>query len=290
MDFAGVRVLTAFDTPSIQKSVGEALRGAGFSSVVDAPTFAKLEETLGRTLLDLVIVSDKVESRAVAPLLRATRHGTLGLHPFPVVVALMAPPADERLKPLIDAGPDDVLLLPASPPQILSRVTALALTRKPFIVTDDYIGPDRRRNARAGAEHLVDVPNPLKARASGIGGAAYRDQIIAATRAMDRHILDRAVVQLRWQGQTLSRAEQSGAAERGRDIAAGIESIASGAMRRLARRGADALKDLAASLAQEARALAGNDGETKPAAVCRLCSDLVAGLSRHLEEAGDSPA
>jgi hypothetical protein len=44
----------------------------------------------------------------------------------------------------------------------------LAGQRKPFVVTADYIGPDRRKDPDRGSEiPLIDVPNTLKAKAEG---------------------------------------------------------------------------------------------------------------------------
>ena len=57
---------------------------------------------------------------------------------------------------------------PLSPQQILVRIKALAKNRAPFVVTSDYIGPDRRRLEREVSKiPLFDVPNSLQEKVAG---------------------------------------------------------------------------------------------------------------------------
>src|SRR5690606_27008909 len=51
--------------------------------------------------------------------------------------------------------------------KILDRVTDIAFNRKPFIVTGDYLGPERRRGERVSELPQTDVPNTLLMKANG---------------------------------------------------------------------------------------------------------------------------
>jgi hypothetical protein len=64
---------------------------------------------------------------------------------------------------LLNAGLDDVLVRPFSVQQGQDRVRSLVQARKPFVVTSDYIGPDRgmQGKGKASAE-MFEVPNVLR--------------------------------------------------------------------------------------------------------------------------------
>ena len=59
------------------------------------------------------------------------------------------------------ADSDDLLLMPVAPAQVMTRIDNLMQGRKPFIVTHDYIGPDRvhvmagGRSVRSGHKDLA---------------------------------------------------------------------------------------------------------------------------------------
>jgi len=57
---------------------------------------------------------------------------------------------------------------PLSPAQVFDRIRVLINNRKPFVVTSDYIGPDRRKDAARGSEiPTIDVPNTLRSKVKG---------------------------------------------------------------------------------------------------------------------------
>lgn len=69
---------------------------------------------------------------------------------------------------MINCGVDHLVTEPLSPQQILSRVIAMVHHRLPFVVTADYVGPDRRKLTRPEEDYpIVDVPNSQKEKALG---------------------------------------------------------------------------------------------------------------------------
>ena len=67
-------------------------------------------------------------------------------------------------------GVDDILAAPISPADLFGRIKTFVSKRKPFVVTSDYIGPDRRRDlALDGADGipLIGVANTQKTKAMG---------------------------------------------------------------------------------------------------------------------------
>jgi len=45
---------------------------------------------------------------------------------------------------MLDRGIDHLILVPVLPQQVMARITSLIHDRPGFVVTADYVGPDRR--------------------------------------------------------------------------------------------------------------------------------------------------
>jgi hypothetical protein len=116
----------------------------------------------------LIIQADLTDVRKVARLMAAVRHGDVGMNPFMPMISVTNTPTADQVRALVDAGVDDVLPYPWSDSYVDARLENLIHNRKPFVVTSDYVGPDRRQKPRDGARHVVDpfpVPNALRAKA-----------------------------------------------------------------------------------------------------------------------------
>ena len=68
---------------------------------------------------------------------------------------------------MVNSGADDLLLRPFSTALLGSRIEAHIERRKGFVITTDYVGPDRRkrRQARRSNAEMFDPPNSLKMKA-----------------------------------------------------------------------------------------------------------------------------
>ncbi|MBF0307677.1 MAG: hypothetical protein HQL41_18795, partial [Alphaproteobacteria bacterium] len=73
--------------------------------------------------------------------------------------------------------------------------------RKPFVVTHDYIGPDRRKETRPGVDSAptVEVPNPLRAKALSTQDAASIQRMIdAAASRINECKMERYAIQVKY--------------------------------------------------------------------------------------------
>ena len=88
---------------------------------------------------------------------------------FLPIVATVWEPKAELVQCLVDGGVDLILSLPISRTKLGQAVRTLIKARKPFVVTSDYFGPDRRAEARAEGDEapLVQAPNSLRRKATG---------------------------------------------------------------------------------------------------------------------------
>lgn len=103
-------------------------------------------------------------------LIHDLRHHEAGVNPFLPVIMVRFQPTQELTVRVVDSGADDLLVMPLSGSQLIERITVLVDARKPFVVTSDYIGPDRRKKSRtseADGIPTIEVPNPLRVKATG---------------------------------------------------------------------------------------------------------------------------
>jgi len=139
--------------------------------------FSGLRVELSHEEIDCLLISIPRRGFAAAGrTAKAIRNGQLGSDPFlPILIASDPPDADE-MRVLADSGVDAVLVRPLSVGKICDRLRLLTTKRRPFVVTADYIGPDRRAAPRPGAIEvpLMEVPNALA------------DRILAKTQAKAR--------------------------------------------------------------------------------------------------------
>ncbi|WP_460021269.1 response regulator [Magnetospira thiophila] len=153
----------------IRRTIYGILNREGVKEIQGLSSEEALLEHLKATMPDLLIVDCKLEGDAVVERIKDIRNHRLGDNPFMVIMVLLDAPQPEEIMAWIQAGVDDVLLQPVSPAQILKRLLGLIENRKPFVVTSDYTGPERRAKPRGGESRVVPmkVPNSLKAKATG---------------------------------------------------------------------------------------------------------------------------
>lgn len=174
----------------------------GFRAITDTSSFIKLHDLIEQDAVDLLVTASEVENNEVNYLISELRNQRLGTNPFVVVITLLANAEPEYVKRVINSGVDDMLLTPVAPDQLIMRIEKLARARKPFVVTHDYTGPDRRTKARAFENHsapMLEAPNPLKIRSeTGIDGTRLDRMMRDAGVTLNRMKIERFAVQLDW--------------------------------------------------------------------------------------------
>lgn len=165
-----VSVLFVEDKGNIRSTIRNVLAQEGLTKTRDYMKLDPVRVALSSEMPDLLIIDAELEDRLgdSVQLVKDIRHGRLGKNPYiPIVATLWAADAD-LIGRIVDAGADDILLKPFSPNDLMSRITALIKLRKEFIVTSDYIGPDRRKDVQRGSSiPSMVVPNSLASKVEG---------------------------------------------------------------------------------------------------------------------------
>ena len=242
------------------------LHSIGFRRVDLAPSLDILRERLKQRPPDLLLVEVAGSETEVCGLVQEVRQGTLGDNPFIVIVVTTWRRDGTIVGQVLNSGADDLIARPVSAHMLGERVRALAERRKRFVVTMDYIGPDRRREARGSGAECVEVPNPLNVRGMQHLAEEEADRHIAAAIRLGKETLNsqkirRDAVQLCLQWRMLE--QRTPGARDFREILPRINRLATGMKQRL---GDTDAREYCVAIAQSAESLialaerAGRDG------------------------------
>ena len=147
------------------------LNHMGFSQVSTSQDESGLEQSLMLSDADLVIFEHSADTSTNAfDVIHKLRHGTLGRDPFLPVLGFTGEVTEDVAKGAVGSGLDNLLTDQAGQKRFSAALENLVARRKPFVVTTDYIGPNRRseNSKREGQEiPLIPVPNALRCRVTG---------------------------------------------------------------------------------------------------------------------------
>jgi len=166
--YKNIRTVLGEPTADVRYGLRTALVNAGFEQIADTGNVSMLKNSIVSESADLLVCDCNFTDGDFATLIRQVRHGEIGKNPFIGIITLIPAPDEQLIRKAISAGTDDILVTPISPARLMDRIAHLIRERKPFVVTCDYIGPDRRIKHRPGTQEIpqIDVPNPLKAMAT----------------------------------------------------------------------------------------------------------------------------
>lgn len=118
---------------------------------------------------DLLIADAADAESETLRLVHQLRHGRFPGNPFLGVIVTAFNPTKQLVSRVTNSGADALLVKPVSPRHIRERISALIDTPRRFVVTSDFIGPDRRRSPRDGGQiPLLEVPNTMRLKAAGM--------------------------------------------------------------------------------------------------------------------------
>lgn len=184
-------------------SVASTLRGGfvvlGYGKVKLFKDVESLAGALYGPGFDLIIGDADIDGGALLALVRRLRNGEIGRNPFASVIVTSWSRDWSTVRRAIDSGVDDILANPISTGRLAERIQAIVEHRKPFIVTADYTGPERRRDPN----RVSDIPgfyppNSLaeKERGRFVDEADLKWRIDISAREISAEKLRRSVFQL----------------------------------------------------------------------------------------------
>ena len=156
------RAVVADTDPQGRHRMRSDLYVMGFRQIDHVADYAELSEVLETTRPDLIVADMRLEGGEVSNLIRDIRHHQFEGDPFVPVIVTADKVSPDLVNSVISSGADHFLVKPWDELALEDRIKQMIFSRKPFVVTFDYIGPDRRATNRDGdTTPKLAVPNPL---------------------------------------------------------------------------------------------------------------------------------
>lgn len=198
--FENVRLLLADTNGQVRYGLKSTLFHEGFRDIIDTASFVAVRDAVERNVVDVMVMDVDLPGGEVCELVHQMRHHKVGNNPFVVSILLTSDPTQDLVRRMVDSGADDLVVKPFSAEGLINRLKTLTRGRKPFVVTHDYIGPDRRKTGpREGAQAipLLEVPNPLRSKAVANSDVSSLQRMIdAAASRINQQKMERYSVQV----------------------------------------------------------------------------------------------
>lgn len=190
--FEEVSLVVIEPNSSVRRALKEAFNRLGIGNAADGGQFDELKDLVAEVVPDLLICDAGLNEGDVCSLSQEIRHGAIGQNPFLIMITTAEAPTENTVRRIIDSGPDCIVAKPLSIKTVLDRVHTLGHRRRPFSISSDYFGPNRRIGPRQDiAASTMPVPNSLAAKLNGTyDQAAFGAEIKSAlSHAMERKVV-----------------------------------------------------------------------------------------------------
>jgi DNA-binding response OmpR family regulator len=143
-----------------------ALYALGFRRTESVSTMEAFMEAIRKRPPDIAVCEAQGAGEELCTAIQQLRQGGGCDNPFIVVIVTAWEKSTGLINRVVNSGADDLLLRPFSTALLGQRIEAHIERRKGFVITTDYVGPDRRQSQErpSGAEEF-NPPNSLKMKA-----------------------------------------------------------------------------------------------------------------------------
>ncbi|HEY9079079.1 response regulator [Magnetovibrio sp.] len=147
---SAMRVLVADPYSQLREIIRDILlRGIGVAEVLEARNGREALDTLHDLPCDVVIADTAMDPVGALELTQKIRGGHDGIDPFTPIIVMSGNANLGEIIAVRDAGANDYVAKPLSAKILDLRLHAVVSQPRPFIRSDDFFGPDRRRHMNA---------------------------------------------------------------------------------------------------------------------------------------------
>jgi DNA-binding response OmpR family regulator len=138
----------------------------GFRRIDTVASLETLTDTMKRKPPDLALCEAQGSEGELCAMIQSLRQGATGYNPFVVIIVTAWEKSSTLVGNVLNSGADDLLLRPFSTALLGQRIVGHIERRKGFVITSDYVGPDRRSGSgRPSNVELFQPPNSLRMKA-----------------------------------------------------------------------------------------------------------------------------
>ncbi|HEY0600885.1 response regulator [Brevundimonas sp.] len=142
---AAIQVLLVDDNPHMRTIASAVLKSAGIRKVLEAGDGAAGLQILRDYPIDLAIVDYKMFPLDGVEFTRLVRNSPDSANPYLPIIMMTGHSGKERVYEARDAGVTEFLVKPITAKAVLDRIQSVIWKPRPFVRTEGYFGPDRRR-------------------------------------------------------------------------------------------------------------------------------------------------
>ena len=148
--FAKIRFLLVDDNVHMLNIVRALLRGFGAVTIFEARNSQDALQRLRNDAIDIMILDYVIGEEDGVEFLKRVRREQDSPTPFVPVIMLTAHTERTRVEAARDAGVNEFCTKPVTANDMLRKVSMVIEHARPFVRSQGYFGPDRRRRADDG--------------------------------------------------------------------------------------------------------------------------------------------
>ncbi len=166
LSFDSVEVLIYDPVSANRAATRAAMFALGFRRTETVPTLESFLEAVQKSPPDIALCEAQGQTEELCSVIQQLRQGAAGYNPFIVIIVTAWENNATLISRVLSSGADDMLLRPFSTSLLRSRIETHVDRRKGFVITTDYVGPDRRKDTNRPSDiELFEPPNSLKMKA-----------------------------------------------------------------------------------------------------------------------------
>ena len=147
-DLTSVEV-ALFATGEGEPIIRSAILGSGIRRLTVVTSPEMLRSAICKTEFDMIVLEASEQVEGICDQISDIRQGLLGENPYVVINVASWLSSNDAIRTFINAGTDDITVMPTSVDAVVARLDHIIETRKKFVATLKYLGPDRRAPDRA---------------------------------------------------------------------------------------------------------------------------------------------
>lgn len=168
LNLSDIDVVLIDPDPPSRHTIRNILADNGFRHITVGSSMKDMVRLLEEGERDLLIINNDLPDGNLEDFVHKLRHYDTAFNPFIPVIATAWSPTHDVVRSIVQSGVDHIVSKPLSSSQLMQRIKILATSRKPFVVTSQYIGPDRRKKDDDRESNIVpvEVPNTFSLKAN----------------------------------------------------------------------------------------------------------------------------
>jgi len=145
-----LHILLVDDNQHMRAITSAILQSAGVRNIREVSDGAAALDCVRDHAIDLAIVDFNMFPLDGVEFTRLVRNSPDSANPYLPIIMMTGHSEKSRVTEARDAGVTEFVVKPITAKAVFDRIQAVIMRPRPFVKTDDYFGPDRRRTSPAG--------------------------------------------------------------------------------------------------------------------------------------------